>query len=711
MEQRRSDMPVIRLAGVGKSTSEKLSKLGVYTLRDLVDLFPRAYEYRGNVISLSEAAPDIRSSFFLTVLTDVKTTKAASGIKISKFKATDGAVTCEVIFFNSPYVKDVFYPNTQFRFSGKLTFDGKKIKLINPTYEPYIEGIPLPDYIPIYPLTAGISSKQIDKLVKVAFNEIISEINDPLPEEIRLKNTLPTLQYALKNSHFPENEQALKASLRRLAFDEMLIFGLSASLRERDKHIKSGIRFKPCSIKPITDPLPYELTRSQKQAINDIYADMVTLKENDTMVPMSRILVGDVGCGKTVCAVIAMYIAAASGYQSALMVPTEILARQHYNETEKLLGKLGIRVKLLIGSMSKKEKDDVYSSIQAGEADIVIGTHALISENVNFNDLALVITDEQHRFGVMQRAKLKEKGKAPHLLVMSATPIPRSLALTMYGDLDITRMTDMPSGRQRVDTFLVNESYRARVNDFIRKQVLLGGQCYIVCPSIDGDEDNNIVFAETVSNVISNSSLNLKNVTEYSEKLKKDLPDLSIGVLHGRMRAFEKEEVMSDFANGNIKVLISTTVIEVGVNVPNATLMIIENAERFGLSQLHQLRGRVGRGMKKSYCILISDSSNEKTVERLNVMKLTNDGFKIAERDLELRGPGDFFSSNVDSNFRQSGGFKMKFASMCDDNELFSDAFSAARTIVSDDPDLSKHDHSELKKIIFNKYNSSSTIS
>lgn len=711
MDQKRSDMPVIKLAGVGKSTSEKLSKLGVYTLRDLVELFPRAYEYRGNVIPLSKASSDIKNSFLLTVISDVKNTKAASGIRISKFKATDGALSCEIIFFNSPYVKDIFHPYTQFRFSGKPSFEGKGIKLINPTYEPYIKGIALPDYIPVYPLTAGISSKQIYKLVNVAFNEIVSEINDPLPEDIRLQNSLPTLAYAIKNSHFPENEQALKTSLRRLAFDEMLVFGLSASLRAQDKHMKSGIRFKPCSIKPITDRLPYELTQSQKQAINDIYSDMVIPKGNGIMSPMSRILVGDVGCGKTICAIIAMYIAAASGYQSALMVPTEILARQHFYEATENLSSLGIRVKILTGSMSKKEKDDVYSSIESGKADIVIGTHAVISENINFNNLALVITDEQHRFGVMQRAKLKKKGEAPHLLVMSATPIPRSLALTMYGDLDITRITDMPSGRQRVDTFFVNESYRARVNEFIKKQVLLGGQCYIVCPSIEGDDDDSIVFVETLSKVVSNSSINLKNVTEYSIKLKKDLPDIPIGVLHGRMRSQEKEEVMADFINGNIKVLISTTVIEVGVNVPNATLMIIENAERFGLSQLHQLRGRVGRGMKKSYCILISDSANEKTIERLNVMKQTNDGFKIAERDLELRGPGDFFSSNSDSNFRQSGGFKLRFASMCDDNKLLSDAFSAAKTIVSDDPDLSKDNHSELKKIIINQYNSSSTIS
>lgn len=711
MNPKKSDLSVIKLTGVGKSTSEKLARLGIFTLGDLINFFPRAYEYRGNIIPLANADPGIKSSFLLTVISDVKTSITASGIKLSKFKATDGEKVCDIIFFNAPYVKDLFYINTQFRFSGKPLFDGKRIKLCNPNYESFIEGVALPDFIPVYPLTSGISSKQIDKLVRSAINEVLPEIIDPLPESIRLKNSLPTLSYALKNSHFPDSEQALKSALRRLAFDEMLVFGLGISIRAMDKRKKTGIRFDPCSIKPITDLLPYELTSTQKQAVNDIYSDTVLPKDGDDVFPMSRILVGDVGCGKTVCAIIAMYIAATSNYQSALMVPTEILAKQHFEECSKILGKLGIKVRLLVGSMSKKEKENVNLSIQNGDADVIVGTHALISENVKFKNLALVITDEQHRFGVIQRAKLKEKGEAAHLLVMSATPIPRSLALTIYGDLDITRITDMPIGRQKVDTFVVNESYRDRINDFIKKQVMLGGQCYVVCPSIDSDEDENVIFAETVNSFVTNTSLNLKNVTEYAAQLKKALPDISIGVLHGKMRPAEKESAMLDFLDGKIKVLVSTTVIEVGVNVPNATLIIIENAERFGLSQLHQLRGRVGRGTKKSYCILITDSTNEKTQDRLNAMKLTNDGFEIAEQDLKLRGPGDFFSSNSNSNFRQSGGFEMKFAPMCDDNELFSKAFSTAKSIIELDPHLSMDEHAELRKILLNKINSSSTIS
>ena len=404
---------------------------------------------------------------------------------------------------------------------------------------------------------------------------------------------------------------------------------------------------------------------------------------------------------------------AKSGYQSALMVPTEILAQQHFEEAKKLLGKLGLKVELLIGSTTQKEKRRIYSSLESGETQIVIGTHAIISEKVEFSKLGLVITDEQHRFGVMQRAKLKEKTTSAHLLVMSATPIPRSLALAMYGDLDITRITDMPKGRQKIDTFVVNESYRTRLNDFIRKQVMLGGQCYIVCPSIERSEDDvDAMIPLSTNNFVFENSIKLKNVIEYTKELKAALPDVTIDLLHGKMKSSEKDEVMSKFSSGETKVLVSTTVIEVGVNVPTATLMIVENAERFGLSQLHQLRGRVGRGNQKSYCVLVSDMNSEKSVARLNVMKSTNDGFEIAERDLTLRGPGDFFATNSNDSFRQSGGFEFKFASMCDDNQLFSMAFATAKEIINKDPKLDLPIHKGLKETIIDKLNAStSTIS
>lgn len=705
--------PIIELSGVGKTTEKKLAKLGIHTIGDLIYLFPRAYENRGDIRLLSRFDPDTKCAFLLTVASDVKTSLVKGGMKISKFRAFDDSGSCEIVFFNAPYVKDVFTVGSVFRFWGKASLNGRKLQLLNPSYEPCIEEANLPELIPIYPLTDGISSKNIDKLVRAAMSKVSDEIVDPLPEEIRLDNELPTLTYALTNSHFPSSADALKASLRRLSFDEMLYFGLGISMRSSEKRHLEGEAFSPCSIKPLLELLPYELTDSQKQAVNDIYRDTVGTKDKKAVYPMARILVGDVGCGKTVCATIAMYIAALSGYQAALMVPTEILAQQHYDEIRELLGKLNIKVELLTGSTTQKEKKRIYASLENGETNIVIGTHALISDKVEFAKLGLVITDEQHRFGVMQRAKLKEKTKSAHLLVMSATPIPRSLALAMYGDLDITRITDMPKGRQKIDTFVVNESYRARLNDFIRKQVALGGQCYIVCPSIERPEDDvDAIIPCSTSELVSENSLQLKNVVEYTEMLKAALPDISIDLLHGKMKAAEKDAVMEAFSAGKTKVLVSTTVIEVGVNVPAATLMIVENAERFGLSQLHQLRGRVGRGNKKSYCVLVSDLKSEASVERLKIMKETNDGFKIAEHDLKMRGPGDFFATSSDVNFRQSGGFDLKFASMCNDTDLFAKAFATAKEIINIDPKLDMPRHQELKnKIAMKLRTSTSTIS
>ena len=713
MDTNNFNRPIIELSGVGKTTEKRLSKMGISTFGDLVYLFPRAYENRGNIRPLSKFDSEMKCSFLLTVGSDVKNAKLRQGLTISKFRAFDESGSCEIVFFNAPYVKDVFVVGSEFRFWGKAVMIGKKLQLQNPAYEPYIEGRELPDLIPIYPLTEGISSKNIDKLVRMAMNEVIPEISDPIPEEIRVENHLPTLTYALMNSHFPQNEMALKNSLKRLAFDEMLYFGLGISLRAHEKRKTPGIAFSPCSLKPLLDMLPYELTASQKNAVNDMHKDMVASREGKEIYPMTRILVGDVGCGKTVCALIAAYIASQSGFQTALMVPTEILAEQHYEDAKKLLCPLGLNVALLTGATTQKEKKQIYAALKNGEIQIVIGTHAIISDKVEFDRLGLVITDEQHRFGVMQRAKLKEKMTSAHLLVMSATPIPRSLALAMYGDLDITRITDMPKGRQKIDTFVVNESYRSRLNDFIKKQVLLGGQCYIVCPSIEKSEsDVDAMIPESTSNFVYENSIKLKNVIEYTASLKADLPDISIDLLHGKMKPAEKDMVMSKFTSGETKVLVSTTVIEVGVNVPNATLMIVENAERFGLSQLHQLRGRVGRGTMKSYCVLVSDFNSEKSIARLNVMKSVSDGFEIAERDLTLRGPGDFFATNSSDILRQSGGFQFKFASMCDDTDLFSAAFATAKKIINIDPKLDLPIHKGLKEAMIDKLNAStSTIS
>lgn len=713
MTKMTSATPVSALTGVGKIRAGQLEKLGIKNLGDLIYYFPRAFEKRGNIRPLSAFDSERPCAFLLTVATKVIQANIRRGLTLSKFRAFDESGSVDITFFNSPFVKDVFQVGASFRFWGKATLQKGKLQLTNPKYEPYVEGLPLPDFVPIYPLTDGLSSKQIDKLIKAAINDVLPEIIDPIPDNIRLDNSLPTLAYSIKNAHFPESESALFASQKRLAFEEMLYFGLGISMSASQKILGEGIKLSPCSLKPLTDLLPYELTNSQKSAINDVYRDMVIGKDGH-ITPMSRIIVGDVGCGKTICAAASAFITACSGYQTALMVPTEILARQHFDELSELLGKLGVRVELLLGSTTAKEKKRIKEELLSGKVNVIVGTHALISDGVDFKALGLVITDEQHRFGVAQRAKLKEKSRRSHLLVMSATPIPRTLALTMYGDLDISRITEMPKGRQKVDTFVVNEGYRARINDFIMKQIALGGQCYVVCPAIEknDDEEDAFIVDYSTGEVVTESSLNLKNTVEYAEELRKALPKARVGVLHGRMKSSEKDEVMSRFALGEIDVLVSTTVIEVGVNVPNTCLMIVENAERFGLSQLHQLRGRVGRGKRKSYCVLVSEINSPKSKERLEVMKTTYDGFEIAEKDLLLRGPGDFFSSVSDNNLRQSGGFEFKFASFCENSELLSKAFAVAKAIVATDPELSLDEHKGLRSEIDRRFSvSPSTIS
>ncbi len=693
------DTPVSALSGVGPARKEKLEKLGIETVRDLIYFAPRAYEKRGDIRLLAEYSTDSPSSFLLTVATEVKSNTVKRGFTVSKFRAFDDSGSVEVVFFNATYIKDIFHIGSQFRFWTKPVYNRNRLQFVNPKYEPYIEGLALADFVPVYQQTAGLSSKQIDTMIKNALNDVVSSIIDPLPENIRLKYELSTIQRALLNLHSPESDEALSSAFRRLAFDEMFYFGIGLSMASNKKTNLSGIKFSPCSLEPLTSLLPYELTAGQKSAINDIYRDTV-IGNGKSVSPMARIIVGDVGCGKTICAIAAMYICANSKHQSALMVPTEILAHQHYEDVSELLGKLGINVALLLGSTSAKKKRRIYEGLKSGDIDVVIGTHALLSDKIEFSDLGLIITDEQHRFGVGQRAALKERSLKAHTLVMSATPIPRTLALTMYGDLDISRITDMPKNRQKVDTYAVNESYRARINDFMRKQVALGGQCYVVCPAIEAEEldEDAVIYDSETRAMLSYGSLNLKNAVEYSEELKKTLPGISIGLLHGRIKPAEKDAIMESFARGEISVIVSTTVIEVGVNVPNASLIVIENAERFGLSQLHQLRGRVGRGKRKSYCILVSDLNTPKAKERLRIMQETSSGFEISEKDLIMRGPGDFFSSNKANNLRQSGGFDFKFATLCESTELMTYAFSAAKAVIENDPELTSPANENIKR-------------
>ena len=700
------DDSVSLLRGVGAAKVAQLRKLGILSIRDLLYYFPRAYERRGDVHLLAEAIENQNTAFVLTVGTRVTTAKIRNGLSISKFRAFDESGSVEIMFFNSPFVKDIFHLGTVFRFFGKLYFHKGRPTLSNPKYEAYVEGIPLRNYIPVYSLTEGITSNGIAKLVEQCLAEALTSIKDLLPESVRLMMKMPTLSRAINIAHFPNTDEDLSGALRRLAFDEILLFALRIATAKKERETRIGVTVPPCKVSAFTDLLPYELTASQKRAVNEIYRDMTYTNAQGFTPSMARILVGDVGSGKTVCAALSAYIAIQGRYQVALMAPTEILARQHYTELSPLFEKLGIRTALLLGASTQAEKKRIYASALNGDIDILIGTHALLSDKVTFKNLGLVITDEQHRFGVLQRAALKDKNSAAHLLVMSATPIPRTLALTLYGDLEVSRLTELPAGRQPIDTFVVDESYEARLLAFIQKQANEGGQCYVVCPAIEQDDANEDYFtpdrlAVTSSNV---PRKKMKSAVEYADHLMTALPSLRIACLHGKMKAAQKDEIMRDFAAGKIHVLVSTTVIEVGINVPNSNLMIIQNAERFGLSQLHQLRGRIGRGSRKSYCILVTGESGDAANARLSVMKRTTDGYEIAEQDLLQRGPGDFFPKDSQDNFRQSGGITFQFAKLCDDTTLFDSAFSIAKNIIENDPTLSSEENEGLREILQNSY-------
>ncbi len=677
------------LKGVGKVRAAAFSKLGLYTLRDVLYHFPRAYQNRGDIKNIVDIRHGESAAFLLTVGTVPRNASIRRGMTLTKFRAFDSTDSVEVVFFNQPYLKDFFIVGEQYRFYGKIV-EGKRnvVMLSSPAYEKYDENRPLADFVPIYPLSEGLNTKALRDAVGEALRAAMGTLQDPLPEYIRRRRGLCTLSYALSNVHMPTDIKALRAAGRRLSYDEMFYYALCACAFSKHNRAPRRFYMKNTDISEFLAHIPFALTDAQVRAIDEIRSD---LSNSDMSAPaMSRILVGDVGSGKTVCAAAALYIAAANGMQSALMAPTEILATQHYKDLSPIFEALGIRCELLLGATKKSEKDRIKRALAGtgdGMCDIVIGTHAILSDGVDFSHLGLVVTDEQHRFGVRQRSALSEKGEGAHVLVMSATPIPRTMSLVLYKDIDVSVIDEMPKGRQRVDTFWVNESYRDRLNAFIRKQTDEGGQVYIVCPSVENSDEEDDEFGVDAKDLFELADIDdkppLKAAVDYARELSESVfPDIPVGFLHGRMKTQEKDEAMARFVSGEIKILVSTTVIEVGVNVPSATLMVVENAERFGLSQLHQLRGRVGRGKKKSYCVLVSDSKGDAARERLNIMKRTYDGFAIAERDLKMRGPGDFFSAGGDnSRIRQSGDNAFKMAGMCSDEGLMAAAFADASDV------------------------------
>ena len=685
------DISVKKLYGVGEARAKSYSRLGIETVGDLLCHYPRGYENRGDVRLLSEADGNSKCSVILTVATEPKIARLKNRMTLVKFKAYDESGFCDITYFNQEYLKNAFPIGSEFRFYGHVQIGKNGYSMASPAYEPYSDGASLPQLLPVYPLTEGISQKQISKDIRAAMALAFSdgEKEDPLPEEIRRKYSLCLRSYAQRQIHSPESFFALAKARNRLIFDELLSFALGISIAGQTVEKGSAVPCTDTDISPLEAQLPYKLTEAQRRVIEDVKSDM------SRDVAMNRMVVGDVGCGKTVCAAAAMYIAVKNGRQAALMAPTEILATQHYNDLSDLLGRLDVRVALLVGSMTAAQKRQIHAKTASGEIDVLIGTQALISEGVEFARSGLVVADEQHRFGVDQRAVLAEKNSLSHMLVMSATPIPRTLALAVYGGLDVSRIDALPPGRQRVDTFCVDESYRERLNGFIAKQIEGGGQVYVVCPAVEErqDEEADLLMDDIDSEGRINDAPPLKSAVGYAQKLTEIFPEYRVAFLHGKMKSKEKDEVMRAFSQGDVDILVSTTVIEVGVNVPSACLMIVENADRFGLSQLHQLRGRVGRGSRKSYCVLVSDSINSegRAKERLMTMKKCYDGFEIAEKDLVMRGPGDFLRGNGDGTVRQSGGVKFRLAELCDDARLMNDAFNEAKALLESSPDLSAY--------------------
>ncbi len=721
--------PVSLIKGVGEVRRKALLKLGIENVGDLIRHYPRAYQNRGDTKNIKEIEQSLQgerremvTSTVLTVATEPVARMIRRGLNVMKFRAFDEYGTVEITYFNQNYLKDTFTVGAEFRFWGKIEREGRGLKMTSPIYETYTEGRELPALVPVYPLTAGVTQKFLSGIIKTALDEAGDAIDDVFTPGFCRKNGIETLPEALKKIHAPRDLSEMDDARRRLCFEEVFMTAAALASEKSRSGTDPAPNFKNTDISEYINALPYKLTGAQNRSLSEILSDL------SSDVPMRRILIGDVGSGKTAVAAGAAYAAVKSGYQCAVMVPTEILANQHYEDLKSIFAPLGVNVALLVGSLSQVEKKRVHA-VLAGEStdltggiDIVVGTHALISENVRFKKLGLIVTDEQHRFGVSQRASLADKAKGVHILAMSATPIPRTLSLVYYGDLSLSRLDEMPPGRQRVETFVVDERYRDRINKFIRTHARAGNRTYIVCPMIEEGEIKGLAALEEkrmgdpeeMANVIlkheAGEHAPLKSTVEFARETALRLPDLSVGMVNGKMKQAQKDAVMKDFCEGRLDVLVATTVIEVGVNVPEATLMIVENAERFGLSQLHQLRGRVGRSERKSFCILVSDSSSEKAKERLNVMKTTYDGFEIAEYDLKMRGAGDFFSP--EGTIRQHGDASMMITDSERDREITEQAVTAARKIVADDPLFAQPENKKIgERIAEMKRNLENTIS
>lgn len=631
------------IKGIGDKTAALFHKLSIYTVSDLLHTYPRSYLSYSEPINIADAKIGERQAV-LAIISSYVDVRKVRNLSLTNISVKDGTGSMKVTWFNQPFLRNALHKGESYVFVGTVEKkNGSKVMTMPEYYKLNVYEGMLQEMQPVYPLTSGLSNKTFQKSI-MATRELICKIDDYIPDEIRIDNHLMELSEAYENVHFPMNEETLKNAIRRLAFDEFyaFLYDMNRLKNENVKLSNTHPVVEGKSTMSFIEELPFKLTKGQSEAIDDILKDM----GSDGV--MNRLIQGDVGSGKTVVAKAALFACVKAGYQGAMMAPTEVLAKQHFEEFSETLSKYDIRCACLVGSTGMKEKRQIYESLANGEIDIIIGTHALIEDVVTFKDLGLVVTDEQHRFGVKQREKLSNKGNYPHTLVMSATPIPRTLAIVMYADLDISVIKDMPKGRKPIKNCVVGTNYRPTAYNFIKNQVLEGSQAYVICPMVEESE-----------------TMDITNVTEYVDVLRSAMPsDVRVEMLHGQMKADEKNKIMSEFIDGSIKVLVSTTVIEVGINNPNATVMMVENSERFGLAQLHQLRGRVGRGSKQSYCIFINGKESDESNERLKVLENSNDGFFIASEDLKLRGPGDFFG------IRQSGDAMFSLADIYNHSDM-----------------------------------------
>ena len=692
MQQNVYDREIQYLKGVGEKRAALFGKIGVDTVGALLRYYPRGYIDFTAPKPVGDAIPGESCCVKVTITAPARVSRVRGGMTIYKFKAADDTAACDITFFNNKYITDLLKEGQVYCFYGKVGGSLFKREMVSPEFAPCQK---VPVMQPIYPLTAGLSSRSVASAVTQALALCREQTADALPDELRRRYALCHIGFALENIHFPKDPDALATARRRLVFEELLTLSLGMSMLRRKNGSSSAAACTPVDFTPFFEKLPFEPTGAQRRAIAEAAADMNREK------PMNRLLEGDVGSGKTAVAAALCWYAAQSGLQSALMAPTEILAQQHFHTLSGLLSPCGLSVGLLTGGAPASEKQRICRMLKSHQLDLVVGTHALLSQGVTFDRLGLVITDEQHRFGVAQRAALSAKGRDPHLLVMSATPIPRTLALLIYGDLDLSVLDELPRGRQKVETFFVDSSKRQRIYAYIKKHIEKGLQAFIVCPLVG--EDAEASDEGTLSG--NESAEGLAAASAYAEKLaREDFRDYRVGLLHGRLKPAQKEAVMREFATGALDLLVSTTVVEVGVDVPNAAVMVVENAERFGLSQLHQLRGRVGRGAAQSSCILISDSRGKEATARLQTMCRTLDGFAIAQKDLELRGPGDFFGR------RQHGLPELRIADAFSDMQLVKEARQAADSIASDDPLLQKPGNSGLKALVNNMFSQDDVV-